>query len=79
LIDYLRFEEYESRWSWLSSFFTPDAVRLGSMETLAGSFKDRKRLIPIGAAFLNEIEEWRLDLAKGACQMVCVGAPHPVR
>lgn len=64
LIDYMRFEEYRNRWEWLVATLTPTAVADGSLTALVQGYRDKKRLVPVGLAFLTEIESWRETLAK---------------
>lgn len=63
LIDYFTFDLYEERWSWLLDNFSPNAIRTGSPEQLVKSYKNKKGIVPVGPAFLNDIEKWRVALA----------------
>jgi len=63
-IEYFASGEYAERWQWLSEHFTPDAVRGGALARLAGEAHQRKKTRPFDAAFLAEIEQWRVELAR---------------
>jgi hypothetical protein len=64
LLDYLTCNQFEDRWESLIDLLSPTAVTNGALEEYVGSYKSKKKLIPVDLAFLGEIEGWRLELAK---------------
>jgi hypothetical protein len=62
-IEYIRYDEYDTRWDWIESLFSRDAVLAGSIDTWAATEKKRKGTVPVDAAFLVSINRWRTDLA----------------
>jgi len=63
-VEYIRYDEYESRWDWIEGLFSRDAVLAGSIDEWAQSAKKRKGTVPVDAAFLDSIDGWRSELAR---------------
>ena len=61
-VEYIRFDEYDSRWDWIESLFSRDAVLGGSIDVWDATEKKRKGTIPVNEAFLVSINGWRSDL-----------------
>jgi len=61
VIDY---EDYISKFVRISEFFSKDAVLKGSFDRFAKSKKGKKGTTEVDDVFLQEIETWRVDLAK---------------
>jgi hypothetical protein len=62
-IEFVRFDEYDSRWDWMAEHFSRDAVLGGSVDVWAAETKPPKGTMPVNAAFLDSINRWRSDLA----------------
>jgi len=63
-IAYLTFEEYPEKWDRISSIFTGESIRNGSFDKFVVSKKGRRGTAGVDDAFLADIEEWRLLLAR---------------
>ncbi len=63
-IMYFRYEDYEKQWPELLALFSKDAILKGSFDRYADSKKAKRGTATVDAAFLEEIESWRLELAK---------------
>jgi len=63
-IAYLTFEEYPEKWDRISSIFTGESIRNGSFDKFVESKKGRRGTAGVDDAFLADIEEWRLLLAR---------------
>jgi type I restriction-modification system DNA methylase subunit/predicted type IV restriction endonuclease len=61
---YIKFTEYESRWSEIAGIFSKDAINKGSFDKYAESNKTKKGTTTVDDAFLSEIEAWRDLLAR---------------
>ncbi len=61
---YLNYEDYESRWDGIASIFSRDAILKGSFDKYAESNKKKRGTAEVDAAFLQDIEEWRNELAE---------------
>jgi hypothetical protein len=61
---YLTFDEYPARWDEIAGVFSKDAVLQGAFDRFAGEGGGRKGTAEVDDAFLAEIEDWRLHLAK---------------
>ena len=59
-----KYTEYLERWDELFGLFTPEAIRRGSLEKFVASKKAKKGTAEVDAAFLEEIESWRSELAR---------------
>jgi len=63
-IIYRHFTEYVAHWDELVGLFSPEAIRRGSLERLVASKKIKKGTAGVDAAFLDDIETWRSELAR---------------
>ena len=63
-IIYRQYPEYLDCWDELVALFSPEAIRRGSLERLVASKKIKKGTAEVDAAFLDEIESWRGELAR---------------
>lgn len=61
---YLHYTEYNDRWDDLAGIFSRDAVYKGSFDRYAESTKKKRGTSEVDAAFLEEIERWRLEIAR---------------
>jgi hypothetical protein len=61
---YLTFDQYEERWDEIAAVFSRDAVLKGSFDRYAESNKKKRGTAEVDAAFLDEIDGWRLVLAR---------------
>jgi predicted type IV restriction endonuclease len=59
-----KYNEYLDCWDELVALFSPEAIRRGSLERLVASKRIKKGTAEVDAAFLDEIESWRTDLAR---------------
>src|SRR5262249_54721693 len=71
LIEYFTSTDYEAKWDWLTDHLAPKAVEDGALWRLVEEEKRGRRLRPVDAAFLAEIESWRRELAS------CLLTNHP--
>ena len=60
---YLRYDQYAERWKEISDLFSKDAVLKGSIDAYIRSVPDKKGTKRVDAALLDDISEWRNDLA----------------
>ncbi|MDP9201530.1 MAG: N-6 DNA methylase [Gemmatimonadota bacterium] len=58
------FTEYVARWEELEGIFSREAVLKGSFDKYADSNKKKRGTASVDAAFLDEIEAWRDELAR---------------
>ncbi len=61
---YFTFDQYAEKWDEIAAIFSPDAVLKGSFDKYADSSKSKKGTTTVDEAFLEEIENWRKELAK---------------
>ncbi|TVS16703.1 MAG: restriction endonuclease subunit M, partial [Planctomycetaceae bacterium] len=61
---YVTFDQYEERWDEIAAVFSRDAVLKGSFDRYAESKKKKRGTAEVDAAFLDEIDGWRLLLAR---------------
>jgi hypothetical protein len=61
---YLRCEDYAGRWDDLAGIFSREAILKGSFDKFAESSKIKRGTAAVDTAFLQEIENWRLMLAR---------------
>ncbi len=61
---FFTFEEYEDRWDEIAGIFSREAVLKGSFDRYAESAKKKRGTAEVDAAFLDDIEQWRLVLAR---------------
>jgi predicted type IV restriction endonuclease len=60
----LGYTEYLDRWDELVALLSPEAIRRGSLERFLADKKIKKGTASVDAAFLAEMESWRLELAR---------------
>lgn len=60
----LGYEELAERWDELAGIFSREAVLKGSFDKFAESNKRKRGTAEVDAAFLADIEGWRIELAK---------------
>ena len=60
---YVAVDDYLARWSEVADRFSKDAVYKGLFDRFADTSKAKRGTTEVDAAFLQEIEEWRSDLA----------------
>ena len=58
------FREYAEKWDWLYSVFSREAVLKGSFDKFAASSKGKRGTSEVDAAFLEEMEGWRKQIAE---------------
>lgn len=61
---YLRYEEYTDRWDDIAGKFSREAILKGSFDKFAESNKTKRGTAAVDTAFLQEIENWRVMLAR---------------
>lgn len=61
---YLNYDQYEERWDEIASIFSRDAILKGSFDKYAESTRRKRGTAEVDDAFLKEIEQWRIDLAR---------------
>ena len=61
---YVKFEEYADRWEEIASVFSREAILKGSFDRYAESAKKKRGTAEVDDAFLKEIEQWRVELAR---------------
>ena len=61
---YVTYDEYADQWGDIASIFAKDAILKGSFDKYAESNKRKRGTAEVDAAFLQEIEEWRDQLAR---------------
>ena len=66
---YLRYTDYVKNWDKLVEYFSFDAVWQGSLEKYLMQQATPKGILTVDAAFLNEIEGWREQLAHNLIQL----------
>ena len=63
-IHYLTWEEYEGKWEWLQTHFSPAGITRGCLDRLAADIGVRRGVESVGDAFLGEMEKFRDILAR---------------
>ncbi|MCR4315253.1 MAG: Eco57I restriction-modification methylase domain-containing protein [Planctomycetes bacterium] len=63
-IEYLQYKQYPDKWEYLVSNFSPEAIRKGAFDKYAVADKNKRGTAQVDDAFLEEIERWRVLLAK---------------
>lgn len=58
------FKEYITKWDTIWNLFSSEAVRAGALEAYAAQTKSKKETMRVDESFLEDIEEWRIQLAK---------------
>jgi hypothetical protein len=61
---YVTFDQYAERWAEIAAVFSREAVLKGSFDKYAESAKRKRGTAEVDAAFLEEIESWRSELAR---------------
>jgi len=61
---YATYSEYADKWDDFARLFSRDAVAGGSLDQYAETHKDKRGSLPVDVAFLQEIEQWRDQLAR---------------
>ncbi len=61
---FFRYTDYVEKWDEIAAIFSRDAVMKGSFDKFADSSKGKKGTTEVDDAFLEDIEEWRLKLAR---------------
>lgn len=60
---YMTFDQLIDRWDDIKNIFSRDAILKGSFDKYADDNKKKRGTSEVDVAFLNEIENWRSDLA----------------
>jgi len=63
-IMYIRYDEYLEKWDEIAGIFSPDAIRKGAFDKYAEDNTAKRGTIKVDDAFLQEIENWRILLAR---------------
>jgi len=61
---YVTLDQYEDRWDEIAAIFSREAILKGSFDKYAESTKKKRGTAEVDAAFLDDIEQWRLLLAR---------------
>jgi hypothetical protein len=61
---YLTSDDYASRWREISGVFSKKAILKGSFDRYAGSAVQKRGTDTVDGAFLEQMEEWRRDIAR---------------
>ena len=61
---YFTFDQYEERWEEIAGIFSREAVLKGSFDRYAESTKRKRGTAEVDAAFLDDIEQGRVLLAR---------------
>ncbi|MEA3327370.1 MAG: TaqI-like C-terminal specificity domain-containing protein [Chloroflexota bacterium] len=61
---YIRYDEYLDKWDEIAGIFSPEAIRKGAFDKYAEDNTAKKGTIKVDDAFLQEIENWRILLAR---------------
>ena len=61
---FLHCEDYLDRWDEIAAIFARDAILKGSFDRFADSTKSKRGTSEVDSEFLNEIENWRLSMAR---------------
>ena len=61
---YATYADYADKWSEFANLFSRDAVASGALDQYAEAHKDKRGALPVDVAFLQEIEQWRDQLAR---------------
>ncbi len=63
-IFYCKYDEYHEHWEYIHSIFAKDSVLKGSFDKFVKDAKRKKGTTPVDKVFLQEMENWRNNLAK---------------
>ena len=61
---YRKYTEYVECWDELVGLFSPEAIRRGALDKFVASKRVKKGTAEVDSAFLDEIESWRIALAR---------------
>jgi len=61
---FFTYDQYEEQWDEIAAIFSRNAVLKGSFDKYAQSNKKKRGTAEVDVAFLDEIEQWRNQLAK---------------
>ncbi len=61
---FIRFTELAEKWDELAGIFSKEAIEKGSFDRYAESNKRKRGTAEVDGSFLQDIESWRLELAK---------------
>ncbi|MEK7206373.1 MAG: type I restriction enzyme HsdR N-terminal domain-containing protein, partial [Pseudomonadota bacterium] len=61
---YCTYDQYAEKWDEIAAIFSKEAVLKGSFDKYAETNKRKKGTTEVDAAFLDEIESWRVHLAQ---------------
>jgi hypothetical protein len=63
-IAYFTYKEYPEKWEWIASIFAQESILKGSFDRFVKGTKGKKGTTTVDEAILDDIENWRDDLAK---------------
>lgn len=63
-IKYFTYDQYPEKWDYIESVFSREAVLKGNYDRHAETNKGKKGTAEVDTAFLDEIESWRIELAR---------------
>lgn len=61
---YFNYKQYIDRWDEIAAVFSREAILRGSFDRYADSTKKKRGTAEVDDAFLQEIEQWRIELAR---------------
>ncbi|ASN06332.1 Eco57I restriction-modification methylase domain-containing protein [Virgibacillus necropolis] len=67
-VHYFKYKDYSTKWNKISSMFSKESIPKGLFDKLIESAKDKHGEDTVDKAFLLQIENWRLMLAKNIYQ-----------
>ena len=63
-IAYFTYKDYPVKWEWIASIFAQESILKGSFDRFVKGAKGKKGTTTVDEAILDDIENWRDDLAK---------------
>ena len=63
-LHYWTYDQYAEKWDEIAAIFSMEAVLKGSFDKYAATTKGKRGTTEVDDAFLDEIESWRVELAK---------------
>ncbi|MFY9508733.1 MAG: TaqI-like C-terminal specificity domain-containing protein, partial [Candidatus Methanoculleus thermohydrogenotrophicum] len=63
-VRYITYQEYPEQWGWIAKIFSLECILKGAFDRFADSETDKKGTMGVDEAFLADIEDWRLILAR---------------
>ena len=63
-IAYFTYKDYPEKWEWIASIFAQESILKGSFDRFVKGAKGKKGTTTVDEAILDDIENWRDDLAK---------------